>query len=175
MQRNKNMPLESLLADHQQCSASIKTKHKFKFPKNTKSIDVIDYCKLNKLLCDKGWSCHITGHASESVGSFQSKLSKLTTELTTHVNLSKCKQSFRKPWMTCKILELTKQRTEMHRKLSKQPFNSGLKANYKKFWNFEKSSELNDAKRKFYQNECNNCKNNNNDKWKCINKAIRKK
>ena len=85
-----------------------------------------------------------------------------------------CKQSLRKPWMTCELLELTQKRTEMHRKLSKQPFNSDLKANYTKFRNFV-TSEINDAKRKFYQNEYNNCKNNNNDKWKFINKVIRKK
>ena len=170
----KTCTVDSVLADHQPCIASIKTNHVFKYPKNTKSIDVIDYCKLNKLVCDEDWSCHITGHASESVESFQNKLSKLISESTTHKNISKRKQSFRKPWMTCKLLELTQKRTEMHRKLSKQPFNSDLKANYTKFRNFV-TSEINDAKRKFYQNEYNNCKNNNNDKWKFINKVIRKK
>ena len=79
-----------------------------------------------------------------------------------------------KPWMTGQLFELITRWKQVHDKVKKQPCDSKLKTEYSKFRNFV-TSKISAAKRKFYQCKFEDCKGNNNDKWKFINNLLNKK
>ena len=171
----KTCTVDYVLSDHQPCVASIKTNHRVLKPKNNKVRESINYCKLSELVNMQDWH-QLFDHndACTSVQNFQATLSSLIKESTTRKQIFDGKQSFKKPWMTAQLLQLTRKRTKMHNELKKQPFNTKLQTEYTKFRN-DVTNQINNAKRKFYLHEFDNCKSNNNDKWKFINNLLNKK
>ena len=92
----------------------------------------INYCKLSELVNMQDWH-QLFDHndACTSVQNFQATLSSLIKESTTRKQIFNGKQSFKKPWMTAQLLQLTRKRTE----IKKQPFNTKLQTEYTKFRN----------------------------------------
>ena len=171
----KSCTVDFAISDHQPCVVSIKTAVKIKSLKQHGILEKVDYGKLNEMVCNEDWRSLLNiGDACACVGAFVNTMSKHIQAATTSFKISKRKQSFIKPWMTGQLFELITKRKQMHDKVKKQPYDSKLKTEYSKFRNFV-TSEISAAKRKFYQCKFEDCKGNNNDKWKFINNLLNKK
>ena len=102
---------------------------------------------------------------------FQNLIRK--TEKEKQISLNKKKHNFLKPWMNHHLFKLINKRRKLHIKCKKEPFNTPLHTFYHSFRN-SVTNEIKTAKTKFYKKEFDKCKNNQNEKWKFINKLLNK-
>ena len=93
----------------------------------------LDYKTLNENVRLFDWTpIHLT---SDVQLGFETLIENLNTLITTSRRKSgvknKSPHSFKRPWMTNGLFDLTRKRTKLHNQLKKQPFNETLKIRYK--------------------------------------------
>ena len=170
----KTCTVDFLLADHQPCIGSIEISSNSFRHKTLPVFIKTDYKTLNEKVQNQDWKAVIDLNNSQNsmdnfLSTFHTIIKASSTEITPKAN----KLDFRKPWMTNKLHSLTQERTLLHRKTKSEPFNIVLKKKYQKFRNFV-SNQIKYAKRDYFAQEFESCKNNTNEKWKFIKKIITK-
>ena len=161
------------ISDHQPVFASIE--FKIKIPKRSNlSIFIIDYDQLAIKLAEQDWraimDCSDVNKSFESFSLSFQNLIKIAGKKKL-ISTNQKKLNFLKPWMNHHLLKQINKRRKLHIKCKKEPFNTSLHTSYHSFRNLV-TNEIKTAKTKFYKKEFDKCKNNQNEKWKFINRLL---
>lgn len=146
-------------------------------PSNSKlSAFIIDYGELAIRVAEQDWraimDCSDVNKSFELFTlTFQNLIKLAGKEKLVSTNSKK--NTFLKPWMNNHLLKQINKRRKLHIKCKKEPFNTSLHTFYHSFRN-SVTSEIKIAKTNYYKNEFKKCKNNENEKWKFINKLLNK-
>ena len=168
--------LDSDFADHRPIVASFKLESLPKvFEKYPYDTMALNYQQMYKKLRNFDW--HQVRESADANQGFK-LLIKTLKEVMIQCSSSKpihapLLSKFKKPWMNSSLFKLIARRSRMHKQLKSQPFNTRFKNQYKTFRNFV-TLEIKKAKINFYSNEFKNCCTNQNEKWKFINRLLKK-
>ena len=170
----KTCTVDYLLADHQPCIGSVDIcthRPKQKLSVYTKT----NYVALKENLESQDWNSIIDGNCSEtSMKNFLTTFNDIAKSSSCEVKSKVHKINFKQPWMTPTLYSLLQKRSQLHAMTKKEPFNDTLKTKYCKFRNYV-SNTIKSAKTSYLSKKFEECKSNNNEKWKFITNLITKK
>ena len=170
----KSCTLEVAIADHlATCSTLLYKESIQKSHKPAKSYSKINYASLKKNIEVHDWNAILQADDTHlAFERFITSLSGIIQSCTTQKKL-KSGRSFKKPWMTTQLLKLTTQRTRLHQKFRNEPMNEQLAKRYRNFRNYVTGC-VSKAKREFYQDRYNQCKDNVHTKWRFLKSLVGK-
>lgn len=85
----------------------------------------------------------------------------------TAVEMTSCRKTITKPWITPGLLKCMRHRDRLHKKLRSDPDNVILNISYKRY-RHTCNNILKTLKNEYYKKKLNKCKNNLKDRWKTI-------
>lgn len=135
----------------------------------------INYDQLKKKLVDYNWE---NFYKITDVNEIFEYFTKTILELSRNSNDESRQKNinravFQKPWMTHKLLKLINKRSKLHKQFKREPFNAIIAKKYRELRNYV-TNQIKDAKSHFYKSEYEKCNSNINEKWKFINKILKK-
>ena len=116
------------------------SKSSFNAEKFTQVIHAVDWKSVNEAKC-----------AEKAFESFSAKLTACIQQCTTNIITVHWYRSPRSPWITAALIKSINKKSNLHKKLKSQPFNTALRLRLKKYSNVL-SALVRHAKRDYYQN-----------------------
>ena len=95
----------------------------------------------------------------------------MSSEIKTIRRSKRRSSTFKHPWMTPELYQLTEKRRKLLRLSQNQPLNESLQLKYNKLRNFV-SVQVNKTKADYFKREFMGCTNSQIQKWKCIKKFV---